>query len=273
MSRFASIPQALPSIPGFLPQSVQCKLFRAKEHLDELNSETRRYFQAKPAKVVRQEEGSPDEFIGEIITDAPVPKRIPLIIGDFLQNLRSSLDYLVWELVLAAKNAPDDKNMFPICTTPEAFKGQLSRHRLDGVPREAVAEIDSLQPYHDGADAKWHVLFVIDDFCNINKHRYILTTRVYGGQAPSDFITKEINGQIYGNTSFESILKQGTKIGPFPIVDGPYGRGPKVNMPLNLIAFIAFDEGAAQNVEVGHALGIFMGFVIQELNRFEKFFA
>jgi hypothetical protein len=53
MSRFASIPQALPSIPAFLPQSVQCKLFRAKEHLAELNSETKRYFQAKPAKVVR----------------------------------------------------------------------------------------------------------------------------------------------------------------------------------------------------------------------------
>jgi hypothetical protein len=272
MSRFAAIPQALPSIPSFLPQSVQCKLFRAKEHLDELNAETKRYFQSRPARVVRQQEGSPDEFIGKIVADAPVPKRISLIIGDFLQNLRSSLDYLVWELVLAAKNAPDDKNMFPICTTPEAFRGQVSRHRLDGVSPDAVAEIDALQPYHDGADAKWNVLFVVDDLCNINKHRHIVTTSLYGTHAPDDFVTQEINGQLYGNTSFESILKQGTKIGPFPMIDGPYGRGPRVDVPPNLIAFIAFDEGAAQNVEVGHALGIFMGFVIQELNRFDKFF-
>ena len=140
MPRFATIPQVIPSIPRFLPQSVQCKLFRANEHLHEIHAETKRYFQAKPAKVVREQEGSPDEFIGKIVTDAPVPKRIPLIIGDFLQNLRSSLDYLVWELVLAATNTPNHDNMFPICTTPEAFKGQVSRHRLDGVSPIAVAE-------------------------------------------------------------------------------------------------------------------------------------
>lgn len=76
-----------------------------------------------------------------------------------------------------------------------------------------------------------------------------------------------------GSVSFESILKQGIKIGPFPMVDGPEGRGPKVDVPLHLISFIAFDEGTAQNVEVGYTLGIFMGFVIQELNsRFERFF-
>jgi len=253
-----------------LPDSVRCKLFRAKEHLDQLQVETQGYFQSNPAKIVRQQEGPPDEYIGKVVTDAPIPKRIPLIIGDSLQNLRSALDYLVWELVLAAKNTPNHNNMFPICTTPEAFNGQVARHRLDGVPPNAIAEIDALQPYHE-EDAHGHVLAMVDDLCNINKHRRILTTTLYGGQAPSDFVTQEIGGETYGNVSFDSILKQGTKIGPFPMIDGPHGRGPKVDAPLNLIAFVAFADGVAQNVEVGHTISIFIGFVIQELTKFEKF--
>jgi hypothetical protein len=255
-----------------LPDSVQCKLYRAKEHLDELNVETQRYLQSNPAKMVRQQEGSPDEFIGKVVAGGPIPKRIPLIIGDFLQNLRSSLDYLVWELVLAAKNTPDHKHMFPICTTQNAFEAQVARHRLDGVPPKAFAEIDDLQPYHAGVDANGHALAMIDDLCNINKHRRILTTTLYGGQAPNDFVIEEIGGETYGSVSFDSILKQGTEIGPFPMVDGPHGRGPKVDAPLNLIAFVAFADGGAQNVEVGHTLGILSGFVIQELTSFEKFF-
>jgi hypothetical protein len=255
-----------------IPDSVNCKLFRAKEHLDGVQVETQKYYQANPARIVRQQEGSPDEFIGKVVTDAPIPQKIPLIVGDFLQNLRSSLDYLVWELVLSAKNIPDHNSMFPICTTSEAFKSQLARHRLDGVPASAIAEIDALQPYQDGQGAKANVLAMIDDLCNVNKHRRILTTILYGGQAPSDLVTQEIDGQIFANVSFESILKQGTKIGPFPMVDGPQGRFPKVDVPLNFVAFIAFDDGAAKNVEVGYTLSIFMGYVMQILHNFEKFF-
>src|SRR5258708_22420551 len=159
-----------------LPDSVKWKLIRAQEHLDALQTETQRYYQSNPAKVVRQAEGSPDEFIGEIVWDGPIPMSIPLVIVDFIQNLRSSLDYLVWELVLTAKNTPTHNNMFPICTTPEAFDAQLARHRLDGIPADAVTEIRTLQPYHDGQDVKGNVLAMIDDFCNINKHRRLLST-------------------------------------------------------------------------------------------------
>ena len=254
-----------------IPDSVQCKLFRAQEHFQELQTAAMKFYDANPARIERLPEGSPDEFWGKIVCDAPIPKRIPLIIGDCLQNLRSSLDYLVWELVLAANNTPNHKNMFPICTTPEAFKGQLERHRLDGVPPGAIAEIDALQPYHEGKDADGDVLATIDKLCNTNKHQRILTTVLYGTQAPKDFAVEEIDGQTYAHVSFESILKQGTKIGPFPMVNGPHGYLPKVNNP-NFVSFIAFDDWTPQNVDVGHTLSIFIGFVKQFMPKFEKFF-
>jgi hypothetical protein len=86
--------------------SVRQKIFRAFEHLKELEAETGRYYETNPGRVVREIEGDPNEYIGRIVTDGPIPARIPLLIGDCLQNLRSSLDYLIWELVLAANNAP-----------------------------------------------------------------------------------------------------------------------------------------------------------------------
>jgi hypothetical protein len=195
------------------PDSVKWKLIRAQEHLDVLRAMTALYYKTHPAKVVRKLEGSPGEFIGEVVADFPVPTRFALIIGDFLQNLRSCLDYLVWELVLAAKNNPTH-NMFPICTTPEAFNAQVARHRLDGVPVDAIAEIEALQPYHDGQDPKGNVLTLLDNFCNINKHRRVLTTVIQGGMAPDDFITRKVGDDIFASVSFDSIRKKRRKDRP-----------------------------------------------------------
>lgn len=261
-----------PSIPESIPESVRWKLFRAQEHIDELNAEVQRYFQQDPAKVVRDENASPDEYIAQVTARIAVPGKVPMIVGDFLTNVRSSLDYLVWELVLAAKNSPTDKNMFPICTTPKAFDQQLARHRLDGVPVDAITEIRALQPYHDRQDADGHVLAMLDNLCNVNKHRRVLTTILRGLPAPKDFVTETINGQVYGSLNFADLLNQDTKIGPIPMVDGPLGRGPKADVPLQIVTYVAFNERAAQDVEVGLTLSILGGYVAQELAKFEKFF-
>jgi hypothetical protein len=43
------------------------------------------------------------------------------------------------------------------------------------------------------------------------------------------------------------------------MVDGPEGPGPKVDVPLQVLAFIALDEETAKDVEVGLCLSI-LGF-------------
>ena len=218
-----------------LPDAVRYKIARALQHLQEFETESQRYFQTNPGRVVRQPEGKPDEFIGKIETDGPLPARFPLIIGDFLQNLRSSLDYLVCELVIASKSQPGKHNMFPICTTPEFFNTQaVNRRRLEGVSKDAIDEIERLQPYH----AANSVLQVMDDLCNINKHRRVLLTHLHGGVAPENMESKIVGGDLFAKLDF-ALFSKDTKIGPFPIIDGPQGPGLKVDMDLNLIAFIA----------------------------------
>jgi hypothetical protein len=155
----------------------------------------------------------PMEFLRSVL-----PAQLPLILGDCLQNLRSSLDYLVWELVVAAKGQPNEKNAFPICEDAGRFKESLGRGRLRGLSTDAIEEVEMFQPYFDGRDFREHPYWLLDKLCNINKHRRILLTRLkagYGGRTPgSDRYT-----QVAGNL------------------------GEVVDMDVELIAFVAFEEG------------------------------
>jgi len=251
-----------------LPSSVLWKVYRAKTHFAELQTEVHRYFETNPGKVVREVGGNPDEYVGNFQPDGPVPGRVSIIMGDCIQNLRSSLDYLVWELVLAAKNTPERLNMFPICSTQEFFEQQLARHRLDGVAADAIEEIKSLQPYHHGNDFDKAVLWVIDDLCNINKHRRVLLTDLFGG--PSDIELQSIGGELFGRVTR---IKKNAKIGPYPIVDGPKGRGVQVDVDPKIAAIIAINEGTAQNVEITLFLAEMLKYVeLTVLPRFERFF-
>jgi len=244
------------------------KIIRAQEHLQALETDLGEYFKKHPAKVVRQHEGSPDEYHGRVVADVAIPMRLQLILGDFLQNLRSALDYLVWELVLAAKNTPGKDNMFPICSTLDRFNdAAFRRGRLGGVPDVAKTVIECLQPYNRG-DFEKSILWVLDDLCNINKHRRVPLTRLDGGIAPDGTETKIIDGQRFIHTDLAAVAGN-AKIGPFPMIDG------KVKMPvnLNIIAFIAFDEGPAKGMEITTVMRGMLEYVhLSVLPLFNEFF-
>jgi hypothetical protein len=46
-----------------------------------------------------------------------IPTRWSLIVGDYVSNARSSLDHLVWQLVLANGQTPDRNHSFPVLKT------------------------------------------------------------------------------------------------------------------------------------------------------------
>ena len=121
-----------------------------------------RYFGSHPGEVV------PERHAGFGYGQSHIPsarRRSPLncrFVGDCLQNLRSSLDYLVWELVLSANNHPRKNNMFPICSTADAFKDAVTN--LTGCSEflsHAVTLIQNLQPYHLGQDWKKAIIAVL----------------------------------------------------------------------------------------------------------------
>lgn len=118
------------------------ELYRAKHHYLELEEELLSYYRAE--KTVQM---SPAEGGFKVGNVGAVPARFGLIAGDMLQCMRSSLDYLIWELVLANGEQPDSQNAFPISLTVSSHNNEVTkRKRLKGVHPTACALTDTLQP-------------------------------------------------------------------------------------------------------------------------------
>lgn len=98
-------------------ESVRLKVARANEHLDALKVEIARYYNTHPAEFVADPtvhaDSNGDQYVFGRFRADPPPAHIAVVIGDVLQNSRSALDYLVWELVLANKEQPGKKEFFP----------------------------------------------------------------------------------------------------------------------------------------------------------------
>ena len=192
-------------------------------------------------------------FLGFDVTGVSgpnIPLEIPLIIGDCLQNLRSALDYLVWELCGAANFQPTDKNQFPVCDTLGAFQNAKRRRALDGVPISAQTEIESLQPFKSGAAYLSTELWILNRLTNISKHRRILVTDL---------------GAVLTETATGAVIDRHSQVNhPFK------GEMELDNDPVALIR-CGETEGAGE--EVGALLHRLSDYItIQVIPRFETFF-
>lgn len=100
-----------------------------------------------------------------------IPVEVTLIVSDILYNMRASLDYLVWQLVLANGATPEagpGGNSFIIRESKASFDRGKGR-ALRGVSAKAKARIEELKPYAGGNNS----LFWIDELCNTAKHRHL----------------------------------------------------------------------------------------------------
>jgi hypothetical protein len=225
-----------------------------------------RYFEQKPGEVVSEEEPNTGRIVLKFRERIPVPPAIPLIIGDALQNLRSALDYLVWELVLAASNNPTDKHMFPICDSLEAFEDQIRRHRLDGIAPGAISEIQGLQPYHYGQDKEKAPIRVLDTFTNINKHRRVLVSVLATHHSRTEFIGTR-TGHSVQTTLTPRYDKAEIAIGPAPNVE------EEMEVKGKALFFITFNERPAEGHIISGLLNHLWHFVDKfVVPKFEKFF-
>jgi hypothetical protein len=128
----------------------------------------------------------PEASVHVIRWDAPpTPPSWSVMCGNVVHNLRSALDHLVWQMVLAHGVQPPREgvggNGFPIKLTPpgkgETFEGiYVANGKLAGVHPDHIALIDECQPYKvipQGARASEHVLALLDQLWQIDKHRHL----------------------------------------------------------------------------------------------------
>jgi len=89
-----------------------------------------------------------------------------------LQNLRSALDHLAYQLVLVGtgKDASEADIYFPIASDAARFAKLVQSGQVHGARQEAVTAIEAVQPYRVGND----ILTRLHRLNRIDKHRALL---------------------------------------------------------------------------------------------------
>lgn len=155
-------------------EGVRLKLDRAEQHLNMLNSQIGDFFQRAPYFVSYERKPDGSEHIFRIHSKETPPLAFGLLIGDCLQNMRTALDHLAWQLaILSGKSSPDTRTAFPICATKEAFEGGRTKPKLKDLSAEYRAVIKRLQPFRIGREARDHWLWHLNELARIDRHRVL----------------------------------------------------------------------------------------------------
>jgi len=205
-----------------------------------------------PGQLIPHPDSTPEIPIVMYAPDKPVPARFGLIAGDYLQNLRSVFDYLVWQLIVANGKTPHETNTaFPICKSLKAFN-EAKERRLDGVPEDAIKIIESLQPYPERTtpEGRPQTIYILDELNNANKHRQVLSTTLATILKPDgDVPFRHIEIEIIRHRGGDAIPGE------------------------RLLAYLAFESSIVKGIEVTAMLSALMDWVgFDVLPQFEKFF-
>lgn len=170
---------------------ARIKFDRANEHRDALKEGVTAWMKPHTEKGLLHlgRDGEWWVLVSEPLS--PAPKPLAAIAGDFVQNLRAVLDYLIWQFVLREGKEPTDANAFPICVTKNGFirdvkkpkrpdRSALWRIPIDG---DAWTVVEEAQPFNrlpgNPAFEPWgpayHAsLAVLSRLSNADKHRTLL---------------------------------------------------------------------------------------------------
>ncbi|MGH9512883.1 MAG: hypothetical protein ACRD2U_12190 [Terriglobales bacterium] len=127
---------------------VRVKIERAKKHLSDLEISLRGFGRKRLYVILAK--GDPHAHGQSVhdMHDLPVePFDALASAGDVIHNLRTSLDHLAWQLVLAAGSKPKrGVTGFPIAEDRATYDS-LKARKVQGMRETAIERIERLNPY------------------------------------------------------------------------------------------------------------------------------
>ena len=158
-------------------EGVHAKISRASDEISWLKRDMDRFCTDIQQTIVNEINEDADEQVWVFRGATPnVPIEWSVRLGEIFYNLRSALDHLVWQLVLANRQKPGRRNAFPIVKDEGDWQRATRRlKRLKGVAPRVEAEIERMQPYTGGIGFLFDVskFWTLSELCNIDKHRHL----------------------------------------------------------------------------------------------------
>lgn len=258
------------------------KINWAANHLEQLERAVVAWFDGNQ-HFTHRIEADPDNPAGSLLKvsadDIPVAP-CSLVIGDIVQNIRSSLDHMAYALATAYTNPfPQEfarKSQFPIFgdETEKGVPGHgSSMFRDNALPTmikcidpRAQTFIEGVQPYQMGANFRDHPLWKLSHLVNTDKHRILHLSAAYAaGYTVRNCV---VSGTF---TNEPRIVKNDTiaaRLGTLRPID------PEKTVEMQVIPnmTIAFSDGLLTNQLVIATLGTITNYVGNEvLTPLQKF--
>jgi hypothetical protein len=150
---------------------VRAKIERAEKHIGDLESEIKSFYESKPYVVGTKRDQQSRRLIYHLVSVRDTPVGVAALTGDVLNNLRSALDHLAYQLVLVGTGdvAPTWRVYFPIADDAAKYASH-SLAQIKGMRQDAVNAIAAIRPYKGGNDTLWR----LHKLNNIDKHRYLV---------------------------------------------------------------------------------------------------
>lgn len=182
--------------------------------MEALKSEAEAFIQTHPYGASLQfdpESGNHDIRVSGAAPTEP-PLVLSVILGDFIHNLRSALDHLIWQIVVIMNETPGRWTSFPLYDDPDDFTKRVrkpweqgKKSALLGLDSATFAAVERLQPYNRQA-GKEHGLGVLNTLSNIDKHQLVHASMVVmSDEAPT------VTGSGFDAVRYES--------GPYALKD------------------------------------------------------
>jgi hypothetical protein len=226
----ASVLSATSDLPDF--SGVLAKIERAEEHVNTLRRETGLGIGTPIPDAYRipmrlEYESSSGDHVFRAAATVPedAVRRVGILVGDTVHNLRSALDHLFWQLALVHCDGemPWDEReqtriQYPISDTPKKLK-KTGKQKF--VAPEHWIIIERHQPYSGRfgeALAHLHPLAWLRDFSNTDKHR-VITPVTYLSTRHTDLTEffRGFGGEItdmipLGSGAYHSVMNQDTEV-------------------------------------------------------------
>jgi hypothetical protein len=152
---------------------VYGKLDRAENHLDGLQEQVAVFLKDDAHDFRHHYDLKASRYSLSIEVRRELPVMWSVIVGDLVHNLRSGLDHLMWQLVLAGGGKPNGATAFPVLRHAPATTDEWKswRKKIRGVHPVVTEVIRSIQPYEtqDGP-LDGHALIAVKALSNQDKH-------------------------------------------------------------------------------------------------------
>lgn len=235
---------------------VWAKIDRAESQLLKLDKHVGRYLDSDPYGMRFQYDTDLNMFAYIIHVSAEPTLDIAVRFGDLVHNLRSALDHLAWQLVVAGGNTPRTEppaTQFPIYTESITRTGKPRIINIPpGVSGRMMGTLEGMQPYHRRDNPKLHPLGILQDLSNRDKHRTLNLTAAKLLDTKCHVINPH-TGERYGRQFQTGVIQDQDVIGLFQLPPGITSLPDDWEIEGEGQSFVAFKEPGLESMA---ALGV-----------------